>query len=157
VDVEAGIAKRFASIAPYLNERQRRIWVGTEARAMGRGGISRVARATGLSRPLIYRALEELEKPPELDGRARRPGAGRKKLTEKDPELEAALDALVDPDSRGDPMSPLRWTCKSTGQLALALTRGGHPVSPDTVGNPPEGGGIQPPGQLEDDRGESAS
>ena len=64
----------------------------------------------------------------------RRQGGGRKRLRDRDPELEAALDALVDPDSRGDPMSPLRWTCKSTGQLALALTRGGHPVSADTVG-----------------------
>jgi len=121
-------------MAPYLDERQQRMWVGTEARVMGRGGVSLVARATGISRPRIYRALEELEQPPQLDGRVRRPGAGRKSLREKDPELEAALDALVDPDSRGDPMSPLRWTCKSTGQLALALTRGGHPVSADTVG-----------------------
>ena len=67
-------------------------------------------------------------------GRIRAPGAGRKRLTQTDPELAAALDALVDPDSRADPMSPLRWTCKSTGQLALALTRGGHPVSPGTMG-----------------------
>ena len=65
----------------------------------------------------------------------RRPGGGRKRLRELDPGLEAALDALVDPDSRGDPMSPLRWTCKRTGQLALALTYGGHPVSADVVGN----------------------
>jgi hypothetical protein len=128
------VAERYAAISPYLDERQRRIWVGTEARVRGRGGVSLVARATGVSRPRIYRALEELEQAPRLDGRVRRPGAGRKSLREKDPELEAALDALVDPDSRGDPMSPLRWTCKSTGQLALALTRGGHPVSPETVG-----------------------
>jgi len=134
VDSEATVAARFASISPYLDERQQRLWVGSEARVMGRGGISLIARATGISRPRIYRALEELEQPPELDGRIRRPGAGRKSLREKDPELEAALDALVDPDTRGDPMSPLRWTCKSTGQLALALTRGGHPVSAETVG-----------------------
>lgn len=134
MDAEATLAARFASISPYLDERQQRIWVGTEARALGRGGISLVARATGLSRPRIYRALDELEQAPVLDGRVRRPGAGRKSAREKDPELEAALDALLDPDSRGDPMSPLRWTCKSTGQLALALTRGGHPVSADTVG-----------------------
>ena len=134
MDSAATVAERFASISPYLDERQRRLWVGTEARVMGRGGVSLVARATGISRPRIYRALEELDQPPELDGRVRRPGAGRKSLREKDPELEAALDALVDPDSRGDPMSPLRWTCKSTGQLALALTRGGHPVSAGTVG-----------------------
>ena len=135
MDSEAVVAERYAAISPYLDERQRRIWVGSEARVRGRGGVSLVARATGVSRPRIYRALEELEHTPRLDGRVRRPGAGRKSLREKDPELEAALDALVDPDSRGDPMSPLRWTCKSTGQLALALTRGGHPVSPETVAN----------------------
>jgi hypothetical protein len=128
------VAARFAAIAPHLNERQRRLWVGAEARALGRGGVSLVARATGLSRPTIYKALEEIDAPPLADGRVRRAGGGRKRLTDADPELEAALDALVDPDSRGDPMSPLRWTCKSTGQLALALTRGGHPVSADTVG-----------------------
>ena len=135
MDSEATVAERYAAIAPYLDERQRRIWVGTEARVRGRGGVSLIARATGPSRPRIYRALEELQETPRLDGRVRRPGAGRKTLLEKDPELEAALDALVDPDSRGDPMSPLRWTCKSTGQLALALTRGGHPVSANTVGS----------------------
>ena len=78
--------------------------------------------------------MKDLDAPPATDGRIRRPGAGRKPLRERDPELEAALDALIDPDVRGDPQSPLRWTCKSTGQLALALTRGGHPVSPSTVG-----------------------
>jgi hypothetical protein len=128
------VSARFAAIAPHLNERQRRLWVGAEARALGHGGVSLVARATGLSRPTIYKALEEIDAPPLADGRVRRAGGGRKRLTDADPELEAALDALVDPDSRGDPMSPLRWTCKSTGQLALALTRGGHPVSADTVG-----------------------
>jgi hypothetical protein len=135
MESEVSVAARFAAIAPHLNERQRRLWVGAEARVLGRGGVSLVARATGLSRPTVYKALEEIEEPPMADGRVRQPGGGRKRLTETDPELTAALDALVDPDSRGDPMSPLRWTCKSTGQLALALTRGGHPVSADTVGN----------------------
>ena len=121
-------------MAPHLNERQRRLWVGAEARVLGRGGVSLVSRATGISRPTVYKALTELEDPPELGGRVRQPGGGRKRLRDLDPELEAALDALVDPDTRGDPMSPLRWTCKSTGQLALALTRGGHPVSADVVG-----------------------
>lgn len=129
------VAERFSAISPHLNERQRRLWVGAEARVLGRGGVSLVARATGISRPTVYKALEELDAPPLAEGRVRRPGGGRKRLRERDPELEAALDALVDPDSRGDPMSPLRWTCKSTGQLALALTRGGHPVSADTVGS----------------------
>jgi len=127
------VAARFATIAPHLNERQRRLWVGTEARALGRGGVSLVARATGVSRPTVHKAQEELDDLPEMNGRVRRAGGGRKRLRELDPGLEAALDALVDPDTRGDPMSPLRWTCKSTGQLALALTRGGHPVSAATV------------------------
>jgi len=131
----AGIAERYAAIAPHLNERQRRLWAGAEVRALGHGGITEVSRATGLSRPTLYKALSELEGPPLEAGRVRRRGGGRKSLRERDPELEAALDALVDPDTRGDPMSPLRWTCKSTGQLALALSRGGHPVSADTVGN----------------------
>ncbi len=129
------MAARFAAISPHLNERQRRLWVGAEARVLGRGGVSLVARATGISRPTVYQALTEIDAPPLTAGRVRRPGGGRKRLSAIDPELAAALDALVDPDSRGDPMSPLRWTCKSTGQLALALTRGGHPVSADTVGS----------------------
>jgi len=134
MESEAAVATRFAAIAPHLNERQRRLWVGAEARVLGRGGVSLVARATGISRPTVYKALEEIDAPPLADGRVRQRGGGRKRLQQTDPELAAALDALVDPDSRGDPMSPLRWTCKSTGQLALALTRGGHPVSADTVG-----------------------
>jgi Rhodopirellula transposase DDE domain len=131
---EASVAARFAAISPHLNERQRRLWVGAEARDIGRGGVALVARATGVSRPTIYKAFADLGGEPLADGRVRQPGAGRKRLTQTDPELAAALDALVDPDTRGDPMSPLRWTCKSTGQLALALTRGGHPVSAGTVG-----------------------
>ena len=134
MDSGAAVAERFAAISPHLNERQRRLWAGAEARALGRGGVTLVSRATGLSRPTLHKALTELGSPPLAEGRVRHKGGGRKPLRERDPELEAALDALVDPDSRGDPMSPLRWTCKSTGQLALALTRGGHPVSADTVG-----------------------
>src|SRR5258707_8008904 len=132
METEATVAARFAAISPYLDERQRRLWVGAEARVMGQGGISLVARATGMSRPTIYRAMAELEAPPVLDGRVRRPGGGRKRLVDHDPGLAAALDALVHPDSRAHPMSPLRSTCNSTGQLALALTRARHPVS-DTV------------------------
>jgi hypothetical protein len=134
VESEADVAERYAAISPHLNERQRRLWAGAEARSLGRGGVSLVSRAIGLSRMTLHKALKELDAPPLSAGRVRQPGAGRKPLRERDPELEAALDALVDPDSRGDPMSPLRWTCKSTGQLALALTRGGHPVSASTVG-----------------------
>jgi len=125
----ASVEARYAAIAPHLYERQRRLWVGAEAKVLGRGGIALVSRATGVSRPTIYKALAEIDAPPVADGRVRQPGAGRKRITETDPDLAAALDALVDPDSRGAPESPLRWTCKSTGQLALALTRGRHPVS----------------------------
>ena len=121
-------------MAPHFNERQRRLWACAEARALGRGGISKVSRATKLSRQTLYDGMKDLDAAPAIDGRVRRPGAGRKSLTKTDPELAAALDALIDPDVRGDPESPLRWTCKSTGQLALSLTRSGHPVSPSTVG-----------------------
>jgi len=133
VEAEASLAARFDAISPHLNERQKRLWVGAEARVLGRGGVSLVSRATGMSRPTVYKALDELDAPPLEDGRVRQEGGGRRRLSENDPELAAALDALVDPDTRGDPMSPLRWTCKSTGQLALALTRGGHQVSARTV------------------------
>src|SRR5207244_9544468 len=111
MESEMSVAARFTAIAPHLNERQRRLWVGAEARVLGRGGVSLVGRATGISRPTIYKALEEIDAPPLADGRVRQAGGGRKAVTETDPELATALDALVDPDSRGDPMSPLRWTC----------------------------------------------
>ena len=103
-------------MAPHFNERQRRLWACAEARALGRGGISKVSRATKLSRQTLYDGMKDLDAAPAIDGRVRRPGAGRKSLTQTDPELAAALDALIDPDVRGDPESPLRWTCKSTGQ-----------------------------------------
>lgn len=134
MSTEDAVRTRWQAVAPHFNERDRRLWACAEARSLGRGGISLVARATGLSRQTLHTGMKDLDGPPVLDGRIRRPGAGRKPLRERDPELEAALDALIDPDVRGDPESPLRWTCKSTGQLALALTRGGHPVSPSTVG-----------------------
>jgi len=134
MDAGAAVRTRWEAIAPHFDERQRRLWACAEARSLGRGGISLVSRATGFSRQTLHSGMKDLDAPPTWDGRVRRPGAGRKHLRERDPELEAALDALIDPDVRGDPESPLRWTCKSTGQLALALTRGGHPVSPSTVG-----------------------
>ncbi len=122
------LAQKLAALLPYLNERQRRLLLAAEARALGRGGISRVARAARVSRPTIQHGLMELEHPADMN-RVRRTGGGRKPLRERDPALVAALEALVDPDTRGDPMSPLRWTCKSTRNLAEALTQQGHPVS----------------------------
>jgi Rhodopirellula transposase DDE domain len=135
-DVEA-ISEKYATLEPVLDERARRLWAATEARAIGRGGISRVAEATGLSRITIRAGLNELRAAPggddDLGGRVRRPGGGRKPLTEHDPKLLGALEALVDPVTRGDPMSPLRWTCKSADKLASELTASGHPASERTV------------------------
>ena len=122
---------KFDEVFPHLNERQRRLLAGAEARALGFGGVSAVARASGLSVPTVRKAVGEIESGAEVMGaeRSRRPGGGRKQAELVDPDLESALEALVDPVTRGDPMSPLRWTTKSTRQLARALTGAGHPVS----------------------------
>ncbi|MDO8692192.1 MAG: ISAzo13 family transposase, partial [Dehalococcoidia bacterium] len=125
----------YQALAPHLNERQRRLLAAVEARALGPGGISLVARATGVSRPTVHKALRELQEPRDSGRRVRRPGGGRKRLRDLNPALVPALEALVSPDTRGDPMSPLRWICKSTGQLARTLTEAGHPVSADVIGD----------------------
>src|SRR5262249_40429314 len=119
-------------------ERVRRQWAASEALAIGWGGIALVAQATGLARNTIAQGIRELHERaahPEapVSMRVRRAGAGRKPLTETDPGLWKALDALVDPATRGHPESPLRWTCKSTRQLAEELQRQRHPVSDRTV------------------------
>jgi hypothetical protein len=125
----------FAAVLPLLDERQRRVLAGAQARALGRGGIAIVARAAGMSRSTVQKAVAEIDAGVDPAQPVRRQGAGRKRLVEKDPDLLAALDALVEPTSRGDPMCPLRWTSKSTGKLAEALVASGHQVScPDTVG-----------------------
>jgi hypothetical protein len=139
----ATLRAKFVAMRPVLDERSRRVWAAAEARAIGWGGMSRVAAATGLSRNTIAAGLKELEQESEtppgraaregLRGRVRRAGAGRKRLTEIDPGLVPDLEAMVAPTTRGDPMSPLRWTCKSTTNLAAALERQGHRVSPRTV------------------------
>ena len=125
---------KFAVLLPALDERQRRLLLGAEARALGRGGIARVAAAAGASLPTVSRGLAEVRTGGVGDGRVRKPGGGRKSLTETDPGLVKALEALVDPVTRGDPMSPLRWTTKSTRHLADTLTAGGHAVSHVRVG-----------------------
>jgi hypothetical protein len=133
---ESALKQKFSLVMPLLNERQRRRLLAAEARALGRGGISAVARASGMSRPSIHAGLRELKMAPETllsPDRVRRPGAGRKRLTQADPGLAGALEALVDPSARGDPMSPLRWTCKSVRQLAKTLSGAGHRVSPQGV------------------------
>jgi hypothetical protein len=133
VDLDEVLAATFSLVAPHLTERQRRLLFGAAARALGYGGVSRVARLAAASRPTVRRGAAELDQPADPQGRIRQ-HEGPKRLRERDPGLLQALDRLVDPDTRGDPESPLRWTCKSTRELAQALTRQGHPVSDDTVG-----------------------
>ena len=139
VDAIQGIESRFRSLSPLMDERMRRQWAAAESRTYGWGGVRAVSRATGLAPNTIKRGLAELqarEANPAVPvtPRVRRPGGGRRRATDADPKLAAALERLVDPATRGDPQSPLRWTCKSTTQLAQELTRQGHPVSPRTVG-----------------------
>jgi hypothetical protein len=133
------IRAKYTSLEPVLDERVCRLWAATEARAIGRGGITRVAEATGLSRVTIRAGLNELDLPvTAADRRAateriRRPGGGRKPLVDHDLNLLRDLETLVDPVTRGDPMSPLRWTCKSAAKLAAELQANGHAVSERTV------------------------
>jgi hypothetical protein len=132
---------KYGKVAPWLDEKRRRLWAAAEAEQLGYGGVAAVARATGLARNTILSGVKELARgrpsakaaAPEHEERVRRPGAGRKRLSEKDPRLVAALEALVQPYTRGDPMNPLRWTCKSTERLATELARQGHPVGARTV------------------------
>ena len=126
---------RHSAISPQLDERQRRLFVAAEARAAGYGGIAAVSRVTGGAASTIGRGVKELEAPSAtpLD-RVRRPGGGRKSLSETNPGLLDDLNALVEPDARGDPMSPLRWTCKSLRRLADELSKLGHKISHTVVG-----------------------
>ena len=132
------IRHKFQTLKVVLDERSRRQWAATEAKELGYGGVSAVARATGFARDTIQLGLRELdyrqqhpdEPTPE---RLRRPGGGRKQRAETDPSLLSALEALVEPLTRGDPESPLRWTCKSTRRLADELSRRGHAVGYRTV------------------------
>ncbi|HMB03210.1 MAG TPA: ISAzo13 family transposase, partial [Isosphaeraceae bacterium] len=128
------LQRKFASILPNLDERQRRLLAAAEARSLGYGGIRRVSRASGISHTAIRRALKQLDAPPPPAGHVRRPGGGRKKVRDKDPAILSALEELIAPETRGDPMSPLRWTCKSTRQLAEALAQRGFAVSHRVVG-----------------------
>jgi transposase len=129
------LAAKFESILPHLDERQRRLLMGAEARALGHGGIRAVARAAGVREATVSLGVDELDAGAEPLGRARRPGGGRKRAADLDPGLRPALLALIEPQERGDPMSPLRWTTRSTRNLAAELTRQGHRVSADTVGD----------------------
>jgi len=131
--VAESVGRRYAVLRPHLDERQRRLLLGTEAAELGRGGIKVVAEVTGAHPDTVARCVREIEGQPEPALRVRAPGGGRKKLAESDPELAGQLTALVDPETRGDPMSLLVWTTKSTKNLAGALTKMGHPVSDRTV------------------------
>jgi len=125
----------YGGLTETLNERARRRWAAVEAISLGRGGIIAVSEATGLARSTIERGIKELDAASTVsEGRQRRPGGGRKRADRVNPELKAALEQLVEPVSRGDPQSPLRWTCKSTRELARELTAQGHRVSATTVG-----------------------
>ena len=130
---EDEIASRFARIRPFLDERQRRLWLGSEAAELGVSGVTIVARAVGADPKTVRRGRDELAAGIVPDGRVRGPGGGRPSVTDLDAGLASALRELVDPETRGDPMSPLCWTTKSTAHLAGALTEGGHPISARTV------------------------
>lgn len=137
-DLLRQIELKFAALEPVLDERVRRQWAAAEALAYGWGGMTAVSHATGLSVDTIRKGMEELaqreiEPDAPVPARLRRPGGGRQRLDEQDPELVPALERLVDPVTRGDPQSPLRWTCKGTRRLAAELTRAGHAVSAGTV------------------------
>lgn len=129
------IRAKYQGLGTALGERARRCWAAVEAVSLGHGGIGAVSEATGLARSTIQRGVQELEAKETLPRhRQRRPGAGRKRADAVDPNLKSALEQLVEPESRGDPRSPLRWTCKTTRQLAKELTSQGHAVSSTTVG-----------------------
>jgi hypothetical protein len=137
-DDEDRVRAKYTSLAPTMSEAATRLWAAAEARALGHGGIACVMRATGLARDTIATGLRELDDPAHQArlavGRVRRAGGGRKALAATHPEMTAALEALVDPVTRGDPMSPLRWSSKSTEKLAAELAAQGMSVSADTVG-----------------------
>jgi len=132
------ISKRYNMLSSFLDERTKRLYLAAEALAYGRGGISIVARETGVARPTITVGIRDLQEPglpTKLSGRIRREGGGRKRTVDKEPDLREVLEDLLDPVTRGDPMSPLRWTCKSLRKLAAEMNRLGYPVSHRLVGD----------------------
>jgi Rhodopirellula transposase DDE domain len=133
VETEQVLAGKLSVILPHLDERQQRLLLGVEARALGHGGIRVVARAAGVAEARVSRGVAEVEAGAAPLGRVRRPGGGRKSVIETDPGVVAALLGLVEPQERGDPMSPLRWTTKSLRRLAAELGRQGHRIGVDTV------------------------
>jgi hypothetical protein len=136
VEVSEGqLAEFFSAVMPLLDERQRRVLAGAGAKMLGRGGVSAVSRAAEMCRNTVITGAKETDAAAVGVDRVRREGGGRKRLIDKDPYLLLELDDLVSPDARGDPMSPLRWTSKSTYHLAKALNEQGFEISPRTVGS----------------------
>lgn len=129
------IREKYMKLQPVMTERSRRLWAATEAQALGRGGVTAVSRATGINRNTIMKGVRELESPQTLaPDRVRRPGGGRKSALQLDPTLKQDLESLIEPGTRGDPESPLRWTCKSVRKLAAELQEKGHRISHTAVG-----------------------
>jgi hypothetical protein len=133
-DLESALVAKYSVVASLLDERGRRLWAAVESRAVGYGGDAVVSAATGLSRVTIRKGRREVERGVESTNRVRRAGAGRPGIEKSQPGLKAALEQLVDPLTRGDPMSPLRWTCKSRAKLATTLSMDRWRVSSTTVG-----------------------
>jgi hypothetical protein len=131
--IDQALRRKYAIVWPHLDERARRLVAASEAIQLGYGGITAVSRACGLSRVTITKAIGELNDAPLPAGRRRHPGGGRPQLVVRDPDLPRVLEALVEPGTRGDPESPLRWTCKSTRTLAAELTAQNHPASHEKV------------------------
>ena len=123
------LRQKFRTAWPHLDERTRRVMAASEAVSLGYGGVSIVSRACGLSRKAIHKGMHELEEGEPLVGRVRRVGAGRKSITQSDPELVQTLEGLIDEQTRGDPESALRWICKSTRAIAQELAEQDHPIS----------------------------
>ena len=158
-ELTQALSKKFELLQSEFDERSRRLWAATEAIAIGHGGVKTVARATGIAESTIRIGKKELKqgaittKTPEIvPRRIRRKGAGRKSLTTQDDSLVSALDSLVEPTARGDPMCPLRWTCKSTRKLAQELRHQGHRISHTKVSQLLRSMGLQPSGHAEDQR-----
>ena len=134
---EPEIRKRYEMLKPTFNERTRRLWAAAEAKAAGPGSISLIAKATGVSHRAILQGIRELDNPPQelRPNGIRRPGGGAPTLVAKNPSIKDDLDRLIDPVTRGDPESPLRWTCKSVRRLAVSLREIGHKICPQSVAN----------------------
>jgi Rhodopirellula transposase DDE domain len=129
VNTLAKLKAKFRTVWPLLDEPTQRLTAANEAKALGYGGVRLVHRACGLSRKAIHKGIREIETGVSWEGGIRRPGAGRKLISVTDPGLVDRLEAMIDAETRGDPESPLRWTCQSTRAIAATLTRRQHPVS----------------------------